>query len=569
MNDSQKAPELDILSDELVGLADSQSQKDSNQTESHLGEIIPIIKSAISTQDPNPKETSSLIKDIFYNSLYGNLKDKKIFKDSLDEVISQLMELTISTDKTENLLEYFNLMEELFFFMIFHFDSAVSLSGLTLEGFMIENTSTEYHKGLMMKLIKIIQILHLKRGIDLTPIVIKTHLMNLGFAIYVLLDKSPKETKTVLFDFIKKNYSELNLIYLFTLAFNNEGNDTYLWNYFSIDELTELLDKFKKEMDKKIKALDSFINYHKNDGTINTKTQKINQMESISLLSKIIISFSKKDSMSYNLEKIYKDFNSFTQNISEMLCEHFKAEDNLNLRPEMMFNLLMFLESFNFFTLRNITSFIQYMQLFIQIDLSYLKCEEFLVQIFERLLFGEETDQSGMKKRQGAISKAIMKMIENIFKSKDEFKYDQNSLYYITKMFEVILRNNPEYTFTKNEFPKTYEIFVEGNYGKETNFKEENSEVMFNNYQRALKKEETALNPKKFTECLKKFEDFSTSMKECFNLGDTKLGYEKNIENFKSDLENKKENKVNVNAFQKFYLDCTIDMYTEIFKTGQ
>ena len=65
---------------------------------------------------------------------------------------------------------------------------------------------------------------------------------------------SSNDTKKILFDFVKKNYSEYNLIYLLLIGCDGEFNFSKM---FSNEQIYDILDRYKSELDKNYKNLDN------------------------------------------------------------------------------------------------------------------------------------------------------------------------------------------------------------------------------------------------------------------------------------------------------------------------
>ncbi len=197
-------------------------------------------------------------------------------------------------------------------------------------------------------------------------------------------------------------------------------------------------------------------------------------------------------------------------------------------------------------------------------DIEFLPCFEIITQVMLNCFIIKAEEG---KQKVDMIIKVILKSLEGIFE-----KYEKNitssGLIYILGIYRKLREIHPNFQINDKEFPKTFIAFNQENFFREVIYKDENTDFSTGIYSKALSPDSfsDSVTASKWKDCMKKFEDFSGSLKNCFNLNNSKMNFEKNIEDFKA---GNGDNNMDKNAFQKFYLNCTIDMFTEIFNQGQ
>jgi len=93
-----------------------------------------------------------------------------------------------------------------------------------------------------------------------------------------------------------------------------------------------------------------------------------------------------------------------------------------------------------------------------------------------------------------------------------------------------------------------------------------------NNSGKRSQKENLGLNSNliamKLNESLKKYEDFKNSLKTIYNLHSCNLISDNKITNFRDCEKNKNGNEL-IKNYEHFYLETTIEMFTEIFRSAK
>ena len=115
----------------------------------------------------NNKEDLKNINEIYnivYNSIFTSISLNDFMALSIDNLISSLQNYILTFQDNLN-IESMELIEKIMFMCFFHFHLKIINLGFSILKFLLEITDYSYHEQLLTNMIKIIQILNLKRNI--------------------------------------------------------------------------------------------------------------------------------------------------------------------------------------------------------------------------------------------------------------------------------------------------------------------------------------------------------------------------------------------------------------------
>lgn len=541
----------------------SQSMNDSINIDIEPPNHLSSLKNKLNllSQSHSPIPDPSSIKQEIYNAIYGGLSEKQVNKSEIKEILVLLKQIFISSDE-ENKINILKIMEELYFIFIFHFDFEINHFGFVLLKFLLEITNFDYHKEMLMNVIKLIQILNIKRSAPCASTTIANLILsNCANSLSLIVRTSNSDTKKILYDFIKKNYSEYNLIYLLLLGCDCEFNFAKL---FSNEQLYDILDRYKSELDKHYKNLDNYLSSKTYDATLSSKSQVRQIVEKISAICKIIDAFTNRGHRTYNIDKIIKNLIPTGRKLIGLLMLKVNESD-FDLSPEAVNNIIGFLQATNCLDTENVLLILNWNQIYLKSDLKYIGNSE---RIVENLINCEITNQTFSPSPQKIenVSQVVIQIIENILTAYVSDKDDIIISFYIYKMYASVLKLNSKLKIDSNLFPKTYE-FINSNKAIFNSFSQSNFEYSCRIYDNAINNNGDKKYDKKYLlDCLTKFELFKNSMKACYNLQNASLPIETKIEKFKSQINAKT---IKLEDFESFMLESSIEMYTEIFQQSK
>ena len=541
----------------------SQSMNDSINIDIEPPNPLRTLKNQLNllVQSHSPIPDPSSIKVQVYDAIYGSLSSKQVTKSEIQEILVLLKQIFLASDEdTKNLI--LRLMEELFFIFIFHFDFEINHFGFVLLKFLLEITTYDYHKEMLMNVIKLIQILNIKRsGPSASTSIANVILSNCASALSLIVRTSSNDTKKILFDFVKKNYSEYNLIYLLLIGCDGEFNFSKM---FSNEQIYDILDRYKSELDKNYKNLDSYLSSKTFDGTLSAKSQVRQIVEKISAICKIIDTFTNRGHRTYSIDKIVKNLIPIGRKLIGLLMLKVNESD-FDLPPEAVSNIIGFLQAINCLDTENVLLILNWNQIFLRGDKKYIGNTE---QIVENLINCEITDQTfapSAEKKEN-VCQVVIQIIENILTAYESEKDDIVISFNIYKMYASVLKLNSKVKIDSNLYSKTFE-FINSNKEIFNSFEQGNFEYACRIYDNAMSNNgEKKYDKKYLMDCISKFEQFKNSMKVCYNLQDASLPIEDKIIKFKTQIDN---STIKIEDFEAFMLDSSIEMYTEIFQQAK
>ena len=159
-----------------------------------------------------------------YNSLYENHSFKNNHE-LIGEIIKGIENVILNQNSIDIIIPVIETLESLMMLFLFHYDLNIIKIGFSLVKFLLDNLEENYCNELLEYFLKIIRLLNIKKRINNqnTAFISSAIIYNLSLAIYIILadTKILKENKKSFFDFVKKNISDVNLLYLLFFPYVN------------------------------------------------------------------------------------------------------------------------------------------------------------------------------------------------------------------------------------------------------------------------------------------------------------------------------------------------------------
>ena len=498
---------------------DDNNSKNNKNKGSYINEnkekILECINNIINASN-NKEELKNIneIYNIIYNSLFTSISLNDFISFSLDNLISSLQNYIIIFQDNLN-IEIMELIEKIMFMCFFHFHLKIINLGFSILKFLLEITEFSYHEEILTNIIKIIQILNVKRNIGKSNNSISSVIIsNLSLSLYFILNyENPNQNiKKIFSDFILKNINEINLIYLLTISCSKEYNFSQTLN---TDIIRDILDKYKTELNKKFNQLNDFIS--KFDNSLSSKSICQQSFDKIGCICKIIDSFTIRGHRTYNIDKIIKNLIPISRKILNLLITKIDNE-NLVLSLETISNIINFTNSIDSFDNEYILKTLNWNQKLLQNNIEYLMNAYEIIEILSIITI----------KSQGNIQ-------------------------------------NGNFIIDKNKFPKAFNFFNDEYNLNEIKYDIENFNYYIREYIKSIKEsngEEKNFDINFIQNCILKFEEFKNSIKQIYSLNDSK-DTDNRIENFKKKITS---NKIMNEEFESFFLETSIEMFKELFQ---
>jgi hypothetical protein len=450
------------------------------------------------------------------------------------------------------------LIEKIMFMCFFHFHLKIINLGFSILKFLLEITEFSYHEEILTNIIKIIQILNVKRNIGKSNNSISSVIIsNLSLSLYFILNyENPNQNiKKIFSDFILKNINEINLIYLLTISCSKEYNFSQTLN---TDIIRDILDKYKTELNKKFNQLNDFIS--KFDNSLSSKSICQQSFDKIGCICKIIDSFTIRGHRTYNIDKIIKNLIPISRKILNLLITKIDNE-NLVLSLETISNIINFTNSIDSFDNEYILKTLNWNQKLLQNNIEYLMNTYEIIEILSIITI---KSQGNIQNKEN-ICLVILQIIENILSMNDVI-IDISVTFYLIKIKKCADNiQNGNFIIDKNKFPKAFNFFNDEYNLNEIKYDIENFNYYIREYIKSIKEsngEEKNFDINFIQNCILKFEEFKNSIKQIYSLNDSK-DTDNRIEKFKKKLTS---NKLMSEEFETFFLETSIEMFKELFQ---
>ena len=506
------------------------------------------------------------LKQKIYHSLYENHSYKNN-SNLIEEIITKIEQyiLTHTDDLNPSIIE---LLETLMMLFLFHFDFHIIKIGFQLLNFLINNLEQTYCSELLEYFIKLIQLLNIKKQVNNnnSSFISTLLIYNISLGIYIIMSNNQilKINKKPLFDFIKSNINNTNLIYsLFIPCDNNSINYSKIFNN---DEIKFIYEKISEMLNTTYTNITNNLPRKKTD--VLYIKENINK---IGFLCKILDCVTIRGSRTYTIDKLIKNNIPLGQRILDSFNLFIELQnDELKFESETIGNIFGYFNTLGVFTLEKIVKTISFMnKMYNDYSCDYLSIILFLIQDLQKL--SSNFEENKIKN----IASLIIQIIDIVLKkNKDKndnrINLDFYEIYKIYQLYNLMKKIDPKVTINKNKYPNVYEFFDENNGinyfdNIENGFNDKNYDFLSQIYLDSIAsgyRENNFINKNNFLNCLNKFEDFKNSIKESLCIKND-FSIDKNIEKEKKEI-NGQEN-VSFGDFEAFFLKNSMEMFKDIY----
>ena len=547
---------------EIADLFDENNTKD-------LIEMKEKLKESLS----NENIQASYLKDLrlkLHHSLYENHS----FKDNseiINDIIKEIEEFILNNISLDGIIPIIETLESLMILFLFHFDLNIIKIGYSLEKFLTSNLEDNYCNDLLEYFLNIIQFLNIKKRInnEENSFISSSIIYNLSLGIYIILADNQilKDNKKYFFDFIKKNISDVNLLYSLFFPYANNGLKSD--KIFGNDEIKYIYEKIGENLNNTYTGLTNYLQRKK----IEISFIKEN-MNKIGMLCRILNCVTFDGHRTYIIDKLIKNMVPLTQRILDTFNYFLELKNpDLKFPSETIENIFAYFQTLGAFSFDNILKPISFVnKMFNEYSCDYLFIIIHLIQDLYKLSLNFESNQDN---RINKIINLITQIIEIVFqknkiRNNDKICLDIYELYIVNEIFQILLKFNPNITFPQDKFPNTYKFFIEDKNQNaleyaEKGFNDKNFDYQSQIYLNCISEgnKNTMINKQCFLNCFNKFIDFKNSIKEPLAIKD-ELEMDKNIEKEKKEIIDKQN--ISLEEFKSFFLKNSMEMFNEICK---
>ena len=520
---------------------------------------------------------SSFLNDLklkLYHSLYEN-HSFKIKPEVIEKMIKEIEAFILSQNSSDVITPIIEALESLMMLFLFHFDLNIIKIGFSLVKFLIDNLEESYCSELLDYFLKIIQLLNIKKRInnENTAFISSSIIYNLSLAIYIILADTQilKENKKPFFDFVKKNISDVNLLYsLFFPYVNNQiKNDKIFGNEeikFIYEKIGEALNNTYTDLTNNLQRKKSDVLYIKE------------KMNKIGILCRILNCVTFEGHRTYIIDKLIKNMMTLSQRILETI-NYFCGLQNSELKfpSETIENIFAYFKDLGVFSFEKILKPISFVnKMFNDYSSDYLCIIIYLIDELYRLSLNFESSEDNNIKKIIFLLAQIIEIVfqKNKAKNNDKIRLDIYEFYLVYKIYQIILKLEPNITFPQNKFPDICKFFVEEKDKNpfeemEKGFNGKNFEYQTQIYLNCISAGNEAnnmINKQTFINCFNKFMEFKNSIKEPLLIKD-EFEMDKSIEKEKKEMVSKQN--ISQDEFKTFFLKNSMEMFNEICKKDQ
>ena len=295
--------ENSIIDNEL-NFSESTKKLKEQMSKNNLSSKFIEFKEKITKSDNFPfyKQVSHELLFSVRESLYYELETLQKNIPAIKEVTNFLLtSFHKFSENSELIQEHISILEKIYYLFIFHFNVIIVNQGIKILNFLLNELDYDFHKETLQKKIKIIHILKLKKSVNAT--VCNKIISNLSLALNLILQNSNTETRKCFYDFVSNNSEDFLLIWFLCQNSTNEMNFSKL---FSIDQISTMIEKYSKEVEKTLKLLEAAVQNFKLETSVTNKNKIKQCFDIIGMISKIIDSFNIRGNRSYNFDKLIK-----------------------------------------------------------------------------------------------------------------------------------------------------------------------------------------------------------------------------------------------------------------------
>ena len=520
---------------------------------------------------------ASFLNDIklkLYRSLYENhsFKNKP---DILENIIKEIEEFILSQNSIEMITPILETLESIMMLFLFHFDLNIIKIGFSLDKFLIDNLEESYCSELLDYFLKIIQLLNIKKKInnENTAFISSTIIYNLSLAIYIILSDIQilKENKKLFCDFVKKNISDVNLLYLLLFPYVNIKikNDKIFGNEeikFIYEKIGESLNNTYTDLTNNLQKIKTDVLYIKE------------KMNKIGMLCRILNCVTLEGHKTYIIDKLIKNMVTLSQRILDTFnyfCGFQNSE--LKLPAETIENMFGYFKALGVFSFEKILKPISFVnKMFNDYSSDYLSIIIHLIEELYRIALNFESPEDNNIKKIILLLTQIIEIVlqKNKARNNDNVCLDIYEFYLVNKIYQIILKLEPNITFSKNKCPNIYKFYIEEKdknpfLEMEKGFNDKNFDYQTQIYLNCISagnKANNMINKQAFINCFNKFMEFKNSIKEPL-LIKNEFEIDKSIEKEKKEMVNKQN--ISQDEFKTFFLKNSMEMFNELCKKEQ
>ncbi len=520
---------------------------------------------------------ASFLNDLklkLYRSLYENhsFKNKP---EILEDIIKDIEEFILSQNSIEMITPIIETLESVMMLFLFHFDLNIIKIGFSLVKFLIDNLEESYCGELLDYFLKIIQLLNIKKRInnENTAFISSTIIYNLSLAIYIILADTQilKENKKPFFDFVKKNISDVNLLYL--LLFPYVNNQIKNEKIFGNEEIKFIYEKIGEALNN------TYTDLTNNLQKIKTDLLYIKEkMNKIGMLCRILNCVTLEGHKTYIIDKLIKNMMTLSQRILDTF-NYFCGFQNSELKfpAETIENIFGYFKALGVFSFEKILKPISFVnKMFNDYSSDYLSIIIHLIEELNRIALNFESPEDNNIKKIILLLTQIIEIVlqKNKTRNNDKVCLDIYEFYLVNKIYQIILKLEPNITFSQNKCPNIYKFFVEEKDKNpfeemEKGFNDKNFDYQTQIYLNCISagnKANNMINKQTFIDCFNKFIEFKNSIKEPL-LIKNEFEMDKSIEEEKKEMVNKQN--ISQDEFKTFFLKNSMEMFNELCKKDQ
>ena len=520
---------------------------------------------------------ASFLNDLklkLYRSLYENhsFKNKP---EIIEDIIKDIEEFILSQNSIEMITHIIETLESVMMLFLFHFDLNIIKIGFSLVKFLIDNLEESYCGELLDYFLKIMQLLNIKKRInnENTAFISSTIIYNLSLAIYIILADTQilKENKKPFFDFVKKNISDVNLLYL--LLFPYVNNQIKNEKIFGNEEIKFIYEKIGEALNN------TYTDLTNNLQKIKTDLLYIKEkMNKIGMLCRILNCVTLEGHKTYIIDKLIKNMMPLSQRILDTF-NYFCGFQNSELKfpAETIENIFGYFKALGVFSFEKILKPISFVnKMFNDYSSDYLSIIIHLIEELNRIALNFESPEDNNIKKIILLLTQIIEIVlqKNKTRNNDKVCLDIYEFYLVNKIYQIILKLEPNITFSQNKCPNIYKFFVEEKDKNpfeemEKGFNDKNFDYQTQIYLNCISagnKANNMINKQTFIDCFNKFIEFKNSIKEPL-LIKNEFEMDKSIEEEKKEMVNKQN--ISQDEFKTFFLKNSMEMFNEICKKVQ
>ena len=520
---------------------------------------------------------ASFLNDLklkLYRSLYENhsFKNKP---EIIEDIIKDIEEFILSQNSIEMITPIIETLESVMMLFLFHFDLNIIKIGFSLVKFLIDNLEESYCGELLDYFLKIMQLLNIKKRInnENTAFISSTIIYNLSLAIYIILADTQilKENKKPFFDFVKKNISDVNLLYL--LLFPYVNNQIKNEKIFGNEEIKFIYEKIGEALNN------TYTDLTNNLQKIKTDLLYIKEkMNKIGMLCRILNCVTLEGHKTYIIDKLIKNMMPLSQRILDTF-NYFCGFQNSELKfpAETIENIFGYFKALGVFSFEKILKPISFVnKMFNDYSSDYLSIIIHLIEELNRIALNFESPEDNNIKKIILLLTQIIEIVlqKNKTRNNDKVCLDIYEFYLVNKIYQIILKLEPNITFSQNKCPNIYKFFVEEKDKNpfeemEKGFNDKNFDYQTQIYLNCIlagNKANNMINKQTFIDCFNKFIEFKNSIKEPL-LIKNEFEMDKSIEEGKKEMVNKQN--ISQDEFKTFFLKNSMEMFNEICKKNQ